>query len=161
MITEGFFLFERILGANCGKTCGGQEYSFIHSFQQIFAQMGKEEQDAIIHLNQVREKEKVKEPCALQEENGGIHIIGSPLMATTVSCLQLNTCFQYISLLSFHTAYGVLEARTLKWLPFPFPGDHILSEVSTHPSWVALHSMAHSFLVTQGCDPCDNFDQFL
>ena len=33
------------------------------------------------------------------------------------------------------------------WL-FPFPVDHILSELFTltHPSWVALHSMAHSFI---------------
>ena len=32
-------------------------------------------------------------------------------------------------------------------LPFPSPGDHILSELSTmtHPSWVALHGMSHSF----------------
>ena len=32
-------------------------------------------------------------------------------------------------------------------LPFPSPGDHILSELSTvtHPSWEALHGMAHSF----------------
>ena len=32
-------------------------------------------------------------------------------------------------------------------LPFPSPADHILSEVSTMTglSWVALHSMAHSF----------------
>ena len=33
-------------------------------------------------------------------------------------------------------------------LPFPPPVDHILSELSTmtHPSWVALHVMAHSFI---------------
>ena len=33
-------------------------------------------------------------------------------------------------------------------LPFPSPVDHILLELSTmtHPSWVALHSMAHSFI---------------
>ena len=33
-------------------------------------------------------------------------------------------------------------------LPFPFPGHHILSELSTmtHSSLVALHSMAHSFI---------------
>ena len=33
-------------------------------------------------------------------------------------------------------------------LPFPSPVDHILSELSTMtcPSWVALHSMAHSFI---------------
>ena len=30
---------------------------------------------------------------------------------------------------------------------FPSPVDHVLSELSTmtHPSWVALHAMAHSF----------------
>ena len=33
-------------------------------------------------------------------------------------------------------------------LPFPSPVDHLLSELSTmtHPSWVALHGMAHSFM---------------
>ena len=33
-------------------------------------------------------------------------------------------------------------------LLFPSPVDHVLSELSTmtHPSWVALHSMAHSFI---------------
>ena len=33
-------------------------------------------------------------------------------------------------------------------LPFPSPVDCILSELSTmtHPSWVALHGMAHSFV---------------
>ena len=35
----------------------------------------------------------------------------------------------------------------LKWFAFPSLVDHILSELSTmtHPSWVALHGMAHSF----------------
>ena len=33
-------------------------------------------------------------------------------------------------------------------LPFPSPVDHILSKLNTmtHPSWVALHSMVHSFI---------------
>ena len=33
-------------------------------------------------------------------------------------------------------------------LPFPPLVDHILSErfTMTHPSWVALHGMAHSFV---------------
>ena len=33
-------------------------------------------------------------------------------------------------------------------LPFPYPVDHVLSEVSTmtHRSWVALQGMAHSFI---------------
>ena len=39
-------------------------------------------------------------------------------------------------------------ARILGWLPFPPPVDHILSELSamTRLSWVALHSMTHSFI---------------
>ena len=34
------------------------------------------------------------------------------------------------------------------FLPFPPPVDHILSElfIMTHPSWVALHGIAHSFI---------------
>ena len=33
-------------------------------------------------------------------------------------------------------------------LPFPSPVDHVLSGLSTmtHPSWVALHRVAHSFI---------------
>ena len=33
-------------------------------------------------------------------------------------------------------------------LPLPSPADHVLSELSTmtHPSWVALHDMAHTFI---------------
>ena len=46
-------------------------------------------------------------------------------------------------------------------LPFPPPVDHILSQLSTMAclSWVALHSMVHSFtelhrpLQHEGCDP--------
>ena len=41
---------------------------------------------------------------------------------------------------------GFLRQEYWNGLPFPFPVDHVLSELSTHPSWVALHSMAHSFL---------------
>ena len=38
-------------------------------------------------------------------------------------------------------------AKILKFLPFPSPMDHVLSELSTmtHPPWVAPHGMAHSF----------------
>ena len=56
--------------------------------------------------------------------------------------------FQCPILLPFHTVHGVLKARVLKWLPFPSPVDHILSDLSTmtHPSWVALHNAAHSFI---------------
>ena len=36
----------------------------------------------------------------------------------------------------------------MKWFAIPFPVDHILEELSTmtHPSWVALHGMAHSMI---------------
>ena len=44
-------------------------------------------------------------------------------------------------------------------LPFPFPVDHILSELSTmtHPSWAALQGMAQFHWVRQGCGPGDQF----
>ena len=50
--------------------------------------------------------------------------------------------------LPFHTIHGVLKARMLKWFASPSPVDHVLSGLSTvtRPSWVALHSMAHSFI---------------
>ena len=55
--------------------------------------------------------------------------------------------YQCPIILPFHTVHGVLRARMLKWLPFPCPVDHSLSDLSTMtcPSWVALHGMAHSF----------------
>ena len=38
-------------------------------------------------------------------------------------------------------------------LPPPFPVDHVLSELSavTHPSWMALHDIAHGFI--EFCKP--------
>ena len=54
---------------------------------------------------------------------------------------------------------GFLRQEYLSGLPFPSPVDHILSELSTmtHPSWVALHGMAHSFteLDKAVCGPRD------
>ena len=40
--------------------------------------------------------------------------------------------FQCHIFLPFHTVYGVLKARILKWfgLPFPSPVDHVLSELT-------------------------------
>ena len=51
-------------------------------------------------------------------------------------------------LFAFLVVHGVLKARILKWFAIRFSSDHILSELSTMtcPSWVALHSMAHSFI---------------
>ena len=56
--------------------------------------------------------------------------------------------FQYHIFLPFPTVHGVLRARLLKWFTIPFSKYQVLSELSnmTHPSWVALHCMAHSFI---------------
>ena len=44
-------------------------------------------------------------------------------------------------------------ARELEWFATPPPVDHVLLELSTvtRPSWVVLHSMAHSFI--ELCEP--------
>ena len=55
-------------------------------------------------------------------------------------------------LVSYHFAFsycsGFSGQQYRSVLPFPSLVDHILSELSTvtHPSWMALHSMAHSFI---------------
>ena len=56
--------------------------------------------------------------------------------------------FQCPIFLPFHAIYGVLKARILKWFAIPFSNGPHLSELCTmtHPSCVALHSTAHSFI---------------
>ena len=56
--------------------------------------------------------------------------------------------FQCLIFLPFHTVHVVLKARVLKWFAIPSSSGPRLSELSTmtHPSWVALHAMAHSFI---------------
>ena len=48
----------------------------------------------------------------------------------------------------FHTVHVVLKTRILKWFPIPFPsGPHFVQlSTMTHPFWVALHSVGHSFI---------------
>ena len=48
----------------------------------------------------------------------------------------------------FTLSMGFSWQEYLSGLPFPFPVNHVLSELFTvtHPSWVALHSIAHSFI---------------
>ena len=55
--------------------------------------------------------------------------------------------FQCPIFLPFHTVHGVLKAYRSS-LPFPSPGDHVLSELTTMSrlSWVVLRGMAHSFI---------------
>ena len=47
----------------------------------------------------------------------------------------------------FGTSELIRYLTIINGFPFPYPVDYILSELSTmtHPSWVALHDMAHSF----------------
>ena len=56
--------------------------------------------------------------------------------------------FQRHIFLPFHTVYEVLQVRVLDGLPFPPPVDHSLSELftMTRTAWVALQSMAPSFI---------------
>ena len=55
--------------------------------------------------------------------------------------------FSVLSFCLFILFMGFSWQEYWSGLPFPSPVDHILSELSTktHPSWVALHGMAHSF----------------
>ena len=55
--------------------------------------------------------------------------------------------FQCPIFLPFHAVHRFSRQEHWGGLPFPSPVDHVLSELSTitHPSWVALHGMAHSF----------------
>ena len=50
--------------------------------------------------------------------------------------------------LPFHIVHGFSRQEYWSGLPFPSPGDHVLSELSTmtRPSWVALPGMANSFI---------------
>ena len=59
-----------------------------------------------------------------------------------------SSSFCVLSLCLFILFMGVSRQEYWSGLPFPSPVDHILSELSTvtHPSWVALHGMAHSFI---------------
>ena len=56
--------------------------------------------------------------------------------------------FSIISFCLFIPFVGFSRQEYWSGLPFPSPVDHVLSELSTmtHPSWVALNGMAHSFI---------------
>ena len=56
--------------------------------------------------------------------------------------------FSVITFWLFILFMGFSRQECQSGLPFPSPVDHVLSELSTmtHPSWVALNGMAHSFI---------------
>ena len=59
-----------------------------------------------------------------------------------------SSSFSVLSFCLFILLMGFSRQEYWSGLPFPSPVDQVLSELSTmtSPSWVALHSMAHSFI---------------
>ena len=59
-----------------------------------------------------------------------------------------SSSFSVLSFRLFILFMGFSRQEYWSDLPFPSPVDHVLSELSTMicPTWVALHSMAHSFI---------------
>ena len=59
-----------------------------------------------------------------------------------------SSSFSVLSFSLFILFMGFSRQEYWSGLPFPFPVDYVLSELSTTtcPSWVALHSMTHSFI---------------
>ena len=60
----------------------------------------------------------------------------------------MSSSFSVLSFCLFILLMGFSRQEYWSSLPFPSPVDHILSEffTMTYPSWVALHSMAYSFI---------------
>ena len=97
--------------------------------------------------------------CSLQHQI----LFPSPVISTTGHCFHFGSAssfFLKLFLHSFPVAYWIptnlgefiFQCRIFLpsqiGLPFPSPGDHILSELSTMTclSWLAQHGMAHSFI---------------
>ena len=108
--------------------------------------------------------------CSLQHWT----LLPSPVTSTTGHCFRVGSISPFFLELFLHrspvaywvptdlgcSSFSVLSfclfilfmgfSRQEYWigLPFPSPVGHVLSELSTmtHPSWVALHGMAHSFV---------------
>ena len=107
--------------------------------------------------------------CSLEH----LPLLPSPVTSTTGCCFRFGSTSSFFLELFLHwspvaywaptdwgsSSFSVLSfclfilfmgfSRQEYWsgLPFPSPVDHVLSELSTmtHPSWVALKGMAHSF----------------
>ena len=76
-----------------------------------------------------------------------IAVCSSPVAYWTPSSLDVLSS-NVISFCIFILIMGYSWQEYWSGLPFPPSADHVLSELSTmtHPSWVAVHSMAHSFI---------------
>ena len=107
--------------------------------------------------------------CSLQHQN----LLPLPVTPTTGCCFCFGSISSFFLELFLHsspvvywapTSLGSSSFRVIPFclfmlfmgfsrqywsgLSFPSPVDHVLSELSsfTHPSWVAPHAMAHSFI---------------
>ena len=77
-----------------------------------------------------------------------------------------SSSFSILSFCLFILFMGFSRQEYWSGLPFPSQEDHVLSDLSTmtHPSWVALHGMAHSFIeldkaVVHVIRSCEHFMQ--
>ena len=74
----------------------------------------------------------------------------SPLIFSSIlgTYRRGSSFFSVLSFCLFILFMGFSRQEYRSGLPFPSPVDHVLSELSTmtHPSWVALRGMAHSFI---------------
>ena len=63
-------------------------------------------------------------------------------------CSLGSSSFSVLSFCFFMLFMGFSRQEYWNGLPFPSPVDYILSDLSTmtHPSWVVLYDMAHSFI---------------
>ena len=59
-----------------------------------------------------------------------------------------SSSFSVMSSLLFHSFMGFPRQEYVNVLSFPSPVDYVLSDLSTmtHPPWVAIHGMTHSFI---------------
>ena len=64
--------------------------------------------------------------------------------------------------LPFHTVYGVLKARMLKWFAIPFSSGPCFVRLHDDPSILGGPTWHNSQFnrVRQGCGPCDQFHLF-
>ena len=76
-----------------------------------------------------------------------LFLLSSPVEYWTPTDLG-SSSFTLISFSIFILFMGFSRKECWSGFPFPSPVDHVLSELSTMTpfSWVALHSMAHSFI---------------
>ena len=76
-----------------------------------------------------------------------LFLLSSPVAYWAPTNLE-SSSFTVIYFCLFILFMGLWRQEYWSGLPFASPVDHILSELSTmtHPSWVALHGMAHSFI---------------